>query len=200
MSTKLRYKPGSWYRISDFSGFAEREGNTRKTWQGYWVTTSEWEARNSQDWVRGRRDNQIAPEARPRQANQFLGLETTLALAAAIQNNVLYLQNSIDAVAGNTIAIILDDGSNFFTTVVDLTSGDYNSDWNSDFATGFQPNPVPGSFSAGFSIGFPSQVGTQGYTGVAISPAIPFAASAGNLVQNLSAPQVSLADALSSVS
>jgi hypothetical protein len=175
VATKLRYKPGSWYRISDFSGYAERAEDTRKTWQGYYVGFRSFEPRNAQDLVRGRRDNQVAPEARPRQTFQFLALESTLALAAPIRSTIIYLVSPISAVPGNTISIILDDGTNFWVEVVGVGSGDFEGDFDSDFSLG-------------------------GSIAISLAQPLPRPAMAGNLVQNLSAPEVSLTNALSSVS
>lgn len=168
--------------------------DTRKTWQGYFVGRRSFEPRNAQDLVRGRRDNQIAPEARPRQAQQFIGLESTLSQTALIRATVIYLVNPISVVPGNTIAIILDDGTNFWVEVIALALG---GAWGSAFGSAFSQ----GATGAGdFDSDFDSDFVMGGPIAIALAQPLPFQASSGNLVQNLSAPEVSLANALSSVS
>lgn len=73
MGTERFYKPGSFYRIDDRTGFAFRSERTRKEWQGLIVSDRVWEARHPQDFVKGVQDNQTVPYARPRQPNTFIG-------------------------------------------------------------------------------------------------------------------------------
>lgn len=78
MGTKLFYKPGSFYRICDRTGFAERAEHTKKQWNNIIVRTRSFEERQPQDFVRGRRDDQTVPEPRPRQVPTYLGVQTTV--------------------------------------------------------------------------------------------------------------------------
>lgn len=73
MGTERFYKPGSFYRICDRTGFATRAERTRAEWQGLIVSDRVWEARQPQDFVKGVQDNQTVPYARPRQPDQFIG-------------------------------------------------------------------------------------------------------------------------------
>ncbi len=74
MGTERHYKPGSFYRICDRTGFATRAERTRMEWNGLIVKDRVWEARQPQDFVKGVPDVQTVPYARPRQANTFVGV------------------------------------------------------------------------------------------------------------------------------
>jgi hypothetical protein len=173
MGTKLRYKPGSFYRVDDLTGFPERAEATKKTWQGYFVRTKSWEPRNAQDFVRGRRDDQTVPEPRPRQTNIFLGYSTTLAVSAPIQSTTIYPATWIPVAVGNVLTIILEDGSNFFVAVV-AVGGDYSPDFNQDFllvdALGIaQPLPQPAANGALVTNTAYAGVQPQSYPGGGVS-------------------------------
>lgn len=51
-------KNGHWV-ICDRSGFAIRESDSRKTWDGLVVAKEYWEPRHPQDFVRARADDQM---------------------------------------------------------------------------------------------------------------------------------------------
>jgi hypothetical protein len=73
------YKPGSFYRIDDRTGFCIRAERQQMEWTGLIIDKRVWERRHPQDFVKGVFDNQTVPYARPRQPNPPLG-ETTGAL------------------------------------------------------------------------------------------------------------------------
>lgn len=73
MGTERFYKPGSFYRICDRTGFATRAERTQKEWNNLIVSDRVWEARQPQDFVKGVQDNQTVPNARPRQPNAYIG-------------------------------------------------------------------------------------------------------------------------------
>lgn len=73
MGTKLHFRMGSFYRVDDRTGFPERAEDTRREWQGYFVSKRVWEVRQPQDFVRGVNDIQTVPFPRPRQTNIFVG-------------------------------------------------------------------------------------------------------------------------------
>jgi hypothetical protein len=135
MGTKLFYKPGSYYRIDDRTGFAVRAENTRKQWNNIIVREQSFEERQPQDFVRGRRDDQTVPEPRPRSANVFLGVQTMLAQNAGIQGAfssgfssgfgigaTLPVQSVIGFNIGDSISVQLDNGSMLFTTVAAIAT------------------------------------------------------------------------------
>lgn len=67
MGRERFYKPGSFYRICDKTGFATRAERTEREWQGLIVDRRVYEARHPQDFVKGVYDNQTVPFPRPRQ-------------------------------------------------------------------------------------------------------------------------------------
>lgn len=76
MGREFFYKPGSWYRVCDRTGFAYRAERTQSEWQGLIVSRRVWEQRQPQDFVRGVNDDQTVPYARPRSPNPAVGSST----------------------------------------------------------------------------------------------------------------------------
>lgn len=73
MGREFYYKPGSFYRICDRTGFATRAERTQMEWQGLIVDKRVWEIRQPQDFVKGVNDEQSVPYARPRALNPPVG-------------------------------------------------------------------------------------------------------------------------------
>jgi hypothetical protein len=154
VGTKLRYKPGSWYRICDRSGFAVRAEYTEKQWNNIIVRDQSFEERQPQDFVRGRRDDQTVPQPRPRQTNIFLGVQTTLSqtvpgsggfspgFSPGFQifgnENTFAVQSALGFNVGDSISIQLDNGSTFFTTAQAIN-------FSTNVITPAQPLPYPAS-------------------------------------------------------
>jgi hypothetical protein len=152
------YKPGSFLRVCDVSGFTVRAEYTAKQWNNYIVRKDFWEPRNAQDFVRGRRDEQASPDPRPRQLPfGFSGENTTLSQNAPIRAAAIFLTAPIGLQIGNTISIMLDSASVFYAQVVSI-GGDFSPDFSPDFSL--------------ISL-------------IGISSPLPFHAKAGNAVVNL---------------
>lgn len=66
------YRPGDHWIICDVCGFKTRASQSRKRWDGLRVCHKDWERRHPQDFVRGRRDRQRVPDARPEQTDTFI--------------------------------------------------------------------------------------------------------------------------------
>lgn len=118
MGRDLHYVPGSFYRTDDRTGFPTRAERTRKQWNGIIVAVDVFEPRQPQDLVRGVKDKQSVPNARPLAPNVFLGPTfTTLTAAAAVGQTVI----QVDAVGGfqtgDSVSVMLDTGVNFTTTL-----------------------------------------------------------------------------------
>lgn len=145
MGTKLHYKPGSFYRICDRTGFAVRAESTQKQWNNIIVRNRSFEERQPQDFVRGRRDDQTVPEPRPRQVNSFLGVQTTVVnsiiifpapgwsvmtvtpsgFSSGFSSGFdiglgMQVQSVVGFNVGDSISIQLDNGSTFFTTAASI--------------------------------------------------------------------------------
>lgn len=72
MSEKNNYYiPGSFYRSDDRTGRKVRAERTKKEWNNLIVDENTFEIRQPQDFVRGVRDDQTVPEARPWPPNNF---------------------------------------------------------------------------------------------------------------------------------
>lgn len=156
MGTERWYKPGSFYRIDDRTGFAVRAEQTRKQWNNIIVREQSFEERQPQDFVRGRRDDQTVPEPRPRQVNQFLGVQTTLTAQSGgglgggfsggfstgfqVGGFLLPVSSVVGFNVGDSISVQLDNGTTFFTSVTAINAAEL---------TISIPNQLPYSASAG---------------------------------------------------
>lgn len=155
MGTKLHYKPGSFYRICDRTGFAVRAEHTQKQWNNIIVRDRSFENRQPQDFVRGRRDDQTVPQPRPRQIPVYLGVQTALSANATSTGafssgfstgfdisgsglDVLAVQSAVGFNVGDSISIQLDNGSIFFTTAQAIS-------YSTNVITSAQPLPYPAS-------------------------------------------------------
>ena len=121
MGRKLHYRPGSWYRTDDRTGFPQRAEDTRKEWNGSIVDERVWEARQPQDLVRGVKDQQNVPEARPLAPNVFVGpIYGQISVNAPAQAAQLTLQSTAHMSAGDAIGVLQADGSVFPTTILGI--------------------------------------------------------------------------------
>lgn len=124
MGRKLKYKPGSFYRVDDRTGFPQRAERTKKEWNGLIVDASVWEPRQPQDLVRGVPDNQSVEDARPLAPDTFVGpLSVALTANAAVRATVVQVASTQGLNAGDHIGIMLDVGVIFRTTISVAPSG-----------------------------------------------------------------------------
>lgn len=115
----IQYRPGSFYRSDDRSGFARRAEDTQEEWNHLIVGKNLWEARQPQDFVRGVPDNQTVPNPRPAPPPIFTGpLYTTTTTNAAIGATVLALEATNGFSASDKIGVMLDNGTLFLTSQV----------------------------------------------------------------------------------
>lgn len=147
MGRKLHYRPGSFYRADDRTGFPQRAERTRREWTGLFVDENVWEARQPQDLVKGVKDKQSVPNARPLAPNIDVGpYYVQLTENEAIGAIVLEVNSTATFRPGCTVQIILDSGETFTTIVESVGAGE-----------------------------------------ITILGGLPYSASSGNLVANLSA-------------
>lgn len=124
MGRDLHYRPGSFYRKDDRTGFVQRAERTRKEWNGLIVDDLVYEPRQPQDFVKGVKDQQGVPDARPLPPNQFVGpVSQQLAEAAVIGQTVLELESLQGFRATDPVKVMLDNGENFTTTIDALGAG-----------------------------------------------------------------------------
>lgn len=118
MGRDLHFRPGSFYRKDDFSGFPVRAERTKKVWTGMIVDQQRWEPRQPQDLVKGVPDYQAVPEPRPLPPNQFVGpIYLQLVAAVAPGDDVLALNSVGGVTVGDAVAIMLNDGVQFACAV-----------------------------------------------------------------------------------
>lgn len=107
----MNYVPGDFYRICDRCGFKMRASQTFRTWDNLYVCVEDFETRHPQDFVRGRKDRQVAPNARPEPLDTLIGpLHTTLTAAASAGAILLNVESSTRFLTADVIGIMLANG------------------------------------------------------------------------------------------
>jgi Concanavalin A-like lectin/glucanases superfamily len=126
MGRKLHYKPGSFYRTDDRTGFPQRAERTRIEWNGLIVDENVWEPRQPQDLVKGVPDIQSVPDARPLAANVFVGpISVQTTANAVVGQTSIPVQTTFGFYQGAKVGCMLnaDNGTVFFTTILVPPSG-----------------------------------------------------------------------------
>lgn len=109
---------GDWWVIDDVTGLKVRASDTAEQWDGQLVRKKYFEERHPQDFVRGIKDDMMAPFSRPRAVDVFVGpLITTLTADAAAGAILLFVDSNIRMLAGDRITVFLDTGDTFTTTI-----------------------------------------------------------------------------------
>lgn len=80
---------GEWNVVCFECGQKFKSSVMRKHWQGYWVCPEHWEARHSQDFVKGVPDVVIPPWVQPEPADTFTTLMCTPNGMTAIPNQAI---------------------------------------------------------------------------------------------------------------
>lgn len=132
-----RYRPGGFYRISDRDGSRRRASDTRKEWTGAIVGKDEFEDRHPQDFVRGKKDNQSVPDARPEAIDHFVGpLKTETAEASIAGDNSIVVADATRFRPGDDIAFYLANGDRVRMTILSIIGNEFffdgNLKWNVD--------------------------------------------------------------------
>ena len=118
MGRDLHYRPGSFYRTDDRTGFPTRAEKTKKEWNGLIVSEDVWEARQPQDLVRGVPDIQSVPDARPLAPNTFVGpISVSLTVAAGPGVATLSVDSTAGFAAGAPVSVMLDSGVGYRATI-----------------------------------------------------------------------------------
>lgn len=116
-----RWRKGGFWRIDDRDGSRQRNYDTRKEWNGAIVSVQDWEARQPQDFVKGKLDKQAVPDPRPVEAVEnasFIGPQMT-AMADDTPAGMPWLSvvSTAGFSAGDTIKVMLDNSESFITTL-----------------------------------------------------------------------------------
>lgn len=120
------FKPGSFYRVDDRTGFPQRAERTRKQWNNLIVDESVWESRQPQDLVKGVKDQQSVQDARPLSPAQFVGpIYTQLTATVAIGSIDIPVNSTAGLVVGDPFGVVLDtDGGIYFVTyIIEIDAG-----------------------------------------------------------------------------
>lgn len=72
MGKRDYYKRGDWNAICDRCGIKYKASELKMEWDNLFVCDDCWEVRHPQDFVRGLRDDQTVPIARPRPPDLFI--------------------------------------------------------------------------------------------------------------------------------
>lgn len=108
----MPYISGDFWRICDHCGNKKRASQTFRTWDGLYVCSEDFETRHPQDFVRGRKDNQNVPNARPEPLDNVGGpLLTNVSVAAAVGATTFSVSSSVRFLAADRIGVFLDSGN-----------------------------------------------------------------------------------------
>ena len=124
MGRDLHYRPGSFYRKDDRTGFPQRAERTKYEWNGLIVDERVWEARQPQDLVRGVKDDQTVPLARPLPPNQYVGpISAQLNLDAQVGDNFVNVESVAGFRPGDSVTVMMNNGEAFPTQVLGQPGG-----------------------------------------------------------------------------
>lgn len=141
------YRPGDWNVICDKCGMKRKASQCRLNWENLFVCAGCYEPRHPQDFVVGIPDIQTVEIARPDQVSS-MG-ETTVKTAGSIYSTTIEITSTSNVSDGDTIGIVLDNGSCFWTTLDGDPSGSTVT-----FLTGTY---LPGPAAAGNAVYLPGQ-------------------------------------------
>lgn len=83
-------------------------------WYGTIRRDQSWEPRNAQEFVKGVRDDQVAPDARPRSPNVFIGpLGTNITINAVAGDITINVVANSGMNTNDVLYVMLDNGVNF---------------------------------------------------------------------------------------
>jgi len=102
-------KRGDWNVICDRCGMKRKSSECRLTWDNLYACNQCWTPRHPQDFVRGVSDDQTVPIARP-DITASMG-STTVATTAQKNSTTIELTAVTGVSDGDSIGIVLDDGS-----------------------------------------------------------------------------------------
>lgn len=121
MGRVLKYRAGSFYRTSDRTGFPQRAEDTRKQWDNLIVEDRVWEPRQPQDLVKGVPDIQAVQDPRPLGANIFVsGIYLQITAQIPVGGFVIPVASLAFVTVGDTVSVILYDGSLFMTVITGI--------------------------------------------------------------------------------
>lgn len=134
----MTWREGDSYVTDDETGLKILRSEAVKRWDGALVHKSNWEPRHPQDFVRAKRDVELAKPTRPLPAAVFTGmLTTTLIAAAALGDATLSVTSSVRMLPGDRLGVTLSNGDVHWCSIVDVP------DTESIVITPPMPGPSP---------------------------------------------------------
>lgn len=125
MSRRRGARPGLHLVCCDRTGFTVWSDEVTKEWNGNIVWNKVFEPRQPQDHVRGVRDDPSVKDPRPPGTAQFTGpLVTEINDAHAAGRASLTVLDTTRMDNGDRIAIALDNGDVYFTTIQSVDDGE----------------------------------------------------------------------------
>ena len=113
------WQAGNYWVVCDTCGFDYRVRETRLTWDNFLVCEKCWEPRHPQEYVRGIRDKQSVPIARPEPDTSMKS--TTLSSSASKTAKVIYVADITQISENDPIGVTLNDDSTQWFQVDSLT-------------------------------------------------------------------------------
>ncbi|KKM85159.1 hypothetical protein LCGC14_1291810 [marine sediment metagenome] len=113
MVVRKTYEHGEYLTICDRTGLRRLRRECDYEWNGNLVWREVWESRHPQDFIHGILDDQSVPDARP-DLSSDTG-ETTVKTTAAIFAEAIDLTSVVGIADEDSIGIVLDDGTEFWT-------------------------------------------------------------------------------------
>lgn len=124
MPMKNEYRHGDWNLIDDRTGFKIKRSDAMREWTGHYVHRDEYEARHPQDFVKGIKDTQGVPDARPDIVGAFTQASTTLDADELPGQTVLSVTSTANMTNGDRIGIELDNSEYHYATISSFSAGD----------------------------------------------------------------------------
>lgn len=140
---RRRYRPGDALTRDDRTGFTTYLSETRQEWNGLRVHKDRFEERHPQDFVRGRKDEQIALGTRSKGIDTFIGpLVMELNADHVAGDTNLTVEDSTRSQAGDQLRIMLDNNDMFRVVLQTVSSS----------TAIVIADPLPGAASSGNQI------------------------------------------------
>lgn len=100
MSYKARYEKGDWKTACDICGKLFKASSLRRRWDGFMVCPTDFEHRQTQDFVRGVADIQAPGWTRPEVQDTFITIATPTG------NAIAGIAIAGLAIAGNNLGVV----------------------------------------------------------------------------------------------
>ena len=130
MKRQQKYRSGDHLVVCDRSGRTVYASETRKEWNGLRVHKDYWEPRHPQEFVRGRRDDQLVRDARPETAPESqLGTATNAETTSAANLTLVSLDTGAAQRLNRAGVTITDAGLASYRSALLVQTSEDNATW-----------------------------------------------------------------------